>query len=745
MQFSISEFNLSVYRESRSSRLLWRYQHADWPRLRHFYTSTDWQSIFSDKADESCAGVTGRILEGMKQFIPSKTLHSRPNDPCWWTPECTDVIKSKEKAWKTLRKSPTDTNRTLYRCAVTRAANQLRTSKHAHLHALRQRLHERSMPDKDWWSTIKQLGGKGHGNTIPVLSSPEGQECVTNQEKADCLAQFFASKCSLEDDFVDDSFPVVHGQTSQRLCNVRFRPSTVERTLKQLDTSKATGPDGIPARVLKNAATSLALPLSRLFNQCFASGCQPASWKVAWVVPIYKRKSKSIPNNYRPVSLLSILSKVMESIVNRQVINFLESNNILSTQQFGFRRGLGTADLLTRLQHEWSSTLAASGEVHVLAADIAGAFDKVSHRGVLHKAKCYGLSGKLLAWLTSYLSARHLQVIIGGQHSSLLPIQAGVPQGSILGPTLFLIYVNDCEYHLPAGVKLAVYADDTTLYKCFKSRETLESDHHDLQDAVDALSAWGSSWKIKFEPTKSQALTISHHRPPWRHPTLKFDGTAVEEHDSLKLLGVTFDRQLSFRSHLRSVAVRGRQRLYFLRRVAPLLDTQGRERVYKGFVRPVLEYCPLVWMGASATALAGIDAVQQSAIKLINTQAWLPSLDIRRSVAALSMLYKLLSLPPTSPLQSLVPKLSEPHELAHSTRHQMSAALCHSFPIARSAPRTARNTILRAFPAGILSTWNSLPASLIPVRPDHKNLQSFKGQVYHHLRNTNWEWATARL
>ena len=166
---------------------------------------------------------------------------------------------------------------------------------------------------------------------------------------------------------------------------------------------------------------------------------------------------------------------------------------------------------------------ACGGLVRVLAVDIAGAFDKVSHNGVLHKAERCGISGPLLAWLRSYLTDRHIRVVIGGQSSPTHRIQSGVPQGSILGPTLFLLYVNDAEDHLPDGAKLAVYADDTTLYKCITTRLRLPEETAILQQAVDSLAAWGSRWRIEFEPTKSQALTISHHRsltPPPERNTL---------------------------------------------------------------------------------------------------------------------------------------------------------------------------------------------------------------------------------
>ena len=135
----------------------------------------------------------------------------------------------------------------------------------------------------------------------------------------------------------------------------------------------------------------------------------------------------------------------MESIVNRAVVNFLDRHNVLFSKQYGFRRRLGTADILTLLHHQWSKTAGSGGSSHVVAVDIAGAFDEVSHAGVLHKASAYGLKGQLLTWLSNYLSARHLRAVVSGYESHVYPISSGVPQGSILGPTLFILYVNDCD------------------------------------------------------------------------------------------------------------------------------------------------------------------------------------------------------------------------------------------------------------------------------------------------------------
>ena len=202
--------------------------------------------------------------------------------------------------------------------------------------------------------------------------------------------------------------------------------------------------------------------------------------------------------------------------MNRSLSNFLKKNYILSHRQFGFRTGLGTSDLLIALQHEWSLAAAGGGLVRVLAVDIAGAFDKVSHNGVLHKAERCGISGPLLAWLRSYLTDSYIRAVIGGQSSPTHRIQSGVPQGSILGPTLFLLYVNDPENHLPDGAKLAVHADDTSLYKCITTRLRLP----EKSNPPSGSRLTGSFGKQVEDQVRAHKVAgIGHQQPLLANPT----------------------------------------------------------------------------------------------------------------------------------------------------------------------------------------------------------------------------------
>ena len=414
----------------------------------------------------------------------------------------------------------------------------------------------------------------------------------------------------------------------------------------------------------------LAHPFSKLHSLCFRCGIRPFGWKIANVVPVHQKKARSETKNYRPVSLLSIASKVMEKIINTSIMNFLERENLLSAYQFGFRSGLSAADLLTALNREWLTSINTGGAVRVLAVDIAGAFDKVSHAGVLHKLPSYGVGGSLHRWLTDYLSNKTLQVVVGGATSQPFPVAAGVPmEASSAQP---FSYVNDAADVLPDSVYPATYADDTTLYSTLASVESSATECQKFQMGVNNLAHWGATWKIQFEPSKSQAMVISRHKNYWAIPPVSFNGHVVDEVDTMRLLGVTFDRHLSYSSHLHSTAVRAAQRIGFLRKAFTLLDHHGQTVAYKGFIRPVLEYCPLVWSGAAACHHESLDRVQKHALSLIGEGTIIDSHALRRTVSALCLLYKLLSGPRLTTLQPLLPVQLTPVDNPRlRTRHQL--------------------------------------------------------------------------
>ena len=309
-------------------------------------------------------------------------------------------------------------------------------------------------------------------------------------DKAKLFVKNFSKNSNLDDSGI--SLPVFPSRTNLKLHNISITPKMVKKVITNLDSSKASGPDCIPVVFVKNCEPELSYIVAKLFNNCLKESCFPDCWKVSSVVPVFKNvRERSTAKNYSPVSLLSVVSKVFEKLVNNRILDHLEKCSLFSDFQYGFRSSRSTADLLTDDESDRiARAFNRSGATQAVALDISKAFDRVWHAGLLHKLKSYGISGEIFGLISSFLSNRRLRVVLDGKSSQEYPVNAGVLQRSILGPTRFLLYIND----LPDDVicNIAIYADDTTLYcECnqasdlWQQLELASELESDLQDIVD--------------------------------------------------------------------------------------------------------------------------------------------------------------------------------------------------------------------------------------------------------------------
>ncbi len=327
-------------------------------------------------------------------------------------------------------------------------------------------------------------------------------------DKAKLFAKNVSKNSNLDDSGI--SLPVFPSRTNLKLQNISITPKMVKKVITNLDSSKASGPDCIPVVVLKICSPELSYVLAKLFNKCLKESCFQDCWKVSSVVPVFKNVGeRSTSKNYRPVSLLSVVSKVFEKLVNNRIVDHLEKCGLFSDFQYGFRSSRSTADLLTVVADRIAWAFNRSGAARAVALDISNAFDRVWHAGLLHKLKSYGISGQIFGLISSFLSKRWLWVVLDGKSSQEYPVYAGVPQGPILGLTLFLLYING----LPDDVtcNIATYADDTTLYsKCdqasdlWQQLELASELESDLPDTVD----WGRKWLVAFNAGKTELVSL---------------------------------------------------------------------------------------------------------------------------------------------------------------------------------------------------------------------------------------------
>nr|VZI48712.1 unnamed protein product [Spirometra erinaceieuropaei] len=264
---------------------------------------------------------------------------------------------------------------------------------------------------------------------------------------------------------------------------VQFTEGMFLTELLRLKESKSPGPDEIPAKILKELAGELAKPLSMLFHTSFETGYLPPDWKSAWITPLYKG-SRVSANNYRPVSHTSICCKIMGKIIKQQLMQSLEQNHLLSDSQHGFRKGRSCViNLLYCLEH-WTKVVDRGDMVHAIYIDFNKAFDSVPHHRLLYRLSRTGVQGKLIMWIRSFLLGRSQAVHVSDQQSAEVAVRSGVPQGSVLGPTLFLVHVNDCANELDCDV--AMFTDDIKIWSTIRS----EVDEARLQTNLDHLEKW---------------------------------------------------------------------------------------------------------------------------------------------------------------------------------------------------------------------------------------------------------------
>jgi hypothetical protein len=378
---------------------------------------------------------------------------------------------------------------------------------------------------------------------------------------------------------------------------------------------------------------------------------------------------------------------------------------------------------LTEIYDQFCKVVSSGKEIRVVFLDISKAFDRVWHKGLLFKLKKCGITGKLLEWLKDYLTNRQQRVVVNGEHSDWGNINAGVPQGSVLGPLLFLIFINDITYVIQ-HCKIRLFADDTCLF--------IEVDEQDsaalaINEDLEKLNKWAADWHVDFSPPKTKELLISNRRGLVDHPHLYLDGTQIERVDNHKHLGLTISKDLSWKVHIDDIVKKANQRLGIMRSLKYKLDRLSLERIYMGFIRPLLEYGDVVW-DSPLEYLGVLETVQLNAARIVtgatarcSTQGlyaetrWEP-LSERRKHHRLTLMYKIIQGRAPTYLGDLVPNLVQDR-----TQYMLRNRGNIDIPLSRL------NVLANSFIPQTIKMWNDL-------EPGTKNLPSVDAFKAHHTR-----------
>lgn len=457
-------------------------------------------------------------------------------------------------------------------------------------------------------SNIKKLNKSSYP---PIKLNENSTPTSDDFEKSTIFNTYFCLQSQVNDENTDlpDNPNITSQSTIDRIV---ISSQDVKDTLQMLNTSKATGPDNLNPMLLKQASSELTYPLTKLFNLSLQNSSFPSLWKTSNVVPVFKKGSANIASNYRPISLLSVLGKCMERCIFKHIYNYLHSNNILIPQQSGFRPNDSTINQLLCITNDFYRAIDQGKEIRVVFFDISKAFDKVWHKGLLYKLEKIGIRGNLLLWFRSYLHDRKQCVVINGSRSEFMNVKAGVPQGSILGPLLFLIFINDLVVDIECNIKL--FADDTSVYitveNPFTSGTLLNSD-------LEKINEWSKKWLGSFNPNKTECMTISLKLKKPFHPSLIFDDVHLKDVESHKHLGVTISSNLSWNLHINEILSKAYAKLGLMRKVKYILDRNSLQKLYFSFIRPVLEYADIIWDNIPEYLSLKIENIQLEAARIM--------------------------------------------------------------------------------------------------------------------------------
>ena len=584
--------------------------------MRQLLSTDDWskelqEKINEESVDQSWKLFKEKILELRNRFVPLKEIDSQH-----WRkrkgaiPIGTDLQNEVSEKGRLHRKWARST------CPVERSRNRqvyvtARNRVNRMMSQARRRYEEnicsksKSKP-KVFWSHVRGKMKSASG-VSSLLESPNDKSSLRHEdrEKADILQKQFCSVFTIEPEGELPDFP---RRTQQSIDEIVITKAMVKEKLKGLDTNNSFGPDEIHPKFLKELADDIAEPLSVIMNKTLQESTLPEDWKIAHVTPIYKNKgAQNLAVNYRPVSLTSIVCKLMESILREHIINHLTNLKLLSNKQYGFISKRSTVTQLLKYIDQCCESLSNGKVVDSIYFDFAKAFDTVPHRRLCKKLQGYGVEGQVLRWIKSFLHGRKQLVRVNEAKSSENNVVSGIPQGSVLGPLLFVVYIND----LPDKVvsNLLLFADDTKIFKEVNSIH----DSMVIQADIDALEEWSKDWLLSFHPDKCHVLTLGKlENIKHAHP-YSLGGNQLEHVFSEKDLGILIDAEFSFDEHIAKQVNKANSMLGIISRGFENLTPNTFNTLYCTFVRHHLEYAQSVWSPKLRKHVNLIEGVQRRA------------------------------------------------------------------------------------------------------------------------------------
>lgn len=582
---------------------------SDWLKIRSEISQVNWKEIMKDKdADNKLSIMMKTIKEITVKYTPKKRNNKRRNK--------TSFFKQRRALWRKRRRLITtmlNSKNTVYKDSlnanIEKIHSEIRKSFEEEQIEEENKAIEKIIVNPKYFFAYSKQKLQTRSKIGPL--SKDNRILKEPTEIAECLQEQFCSVFSSPDQskIINDIDEHFNCDDSTGLQDIDFSEEDIEKMISEIKSSAACGEDGFSALLLKNCKKELSVPLYILWRYSLDNSEVPIFLKRSKICPIHKGSLKSVPKNYRPVALTSHLIKLFEKIIRREIVQYLEENNLMNKNQHGFRKFrsclsqlLDHYDLLIEMLQSRSKD-----NVDVVYLDFSKAFDVVDHNILLHKLKGLGIHGKIGKWIHQFLANRTQYVTVEGHASTEAPVLSGVPQGSVLGPVLFLIMISDIDENINSVIK--TFADDTKVTQQICSPE----DSKILQESLEKIYEWARKNNMKFNSSKFNLLRYGNNSELKQCTSYKDpNNEIIKEEDHVKDLGVQMSANLTFTEHITLVSKKAKRLVYWILRAFKTRKKEPLLKLYCTLVQPRLDYCSQLFSPHKQLEWKLMEAVQRT-------------------------------------------------------------------------------------------------------------------------------------
>uniref|UniRef100_A0A8C5MGG2 Reverse transcriptase domain-containing protein n=1 Tax=Leptobrachium leishanense TaxID=445787 RepID=A0A8C5MGG2_9ANUR len=558
---------------------------SDWRSLKGVQEKWDYLKEALLKATGNCIRLVSKNKKGKK--------------PLWYSAEVAKIVKNKKTAFNNYKTTQSEEDRQTYKIRQKEAKQFIRASK---AHAEEKIAQSVKKGDKTFFRYINEKRKVKQG--LVRLKTKEGRYVEEDKSLADCLNEYF---CSVFAEEKEGKGPQL-GENTKEIFTYQFTEEEVLQQLSKVKTNKSMGPDGIHPKLLKELSDVIAKPLTDLFNQSLLTGVVPEDWKLANVVPIYKKGSREESGNYRPVSLTSVVGKLMETMLKERIVEHLKTHRLQDQKQHGFTSGRSCQTNLIDFFDWVTKIIDTGGAVDIAYLDFSKAFDTVPHRRLINKLQSLSLDSNIVDWIRQWLSDRQQRVVVNGVYSAQGLVTSGVPQGSVLGPILFNIFISDIAEGING--KVCLFADDTKI--C--NRVDVPGGISQMTNDLGKLKKWSELWQLSFNVDKCKIMHLGRKNP--RAEYRIFD-TVLTSTSEERDLGVIISEDLRVSSQCNRAAGNASRMLGCVGRGISSRKREVLMPLYRALVRPHLEYCVQYWRPYLQKDIDILERVQRRATKMV--------------------------------------------------------------------------------------------------------------------------------